>query len=170
METRWCLATLTPTIPPGFPEPEMTGQRPEGRLSTGRSTVCNSLLRTKISQLHSSPRASSSRKMSPFLSGHLLPDVTWSTLTTLGSDLPIIISLSSHAPPSPQKARSFTNFRKVNWEGYTAESERKFANTLLPTSCSAEEKVFRQIICDARRHHIPCGYVNDYSGPLPEVV
>ena len=40
VETRWCLATLTPTISPGSPEPQMTGQRPEGRLSTGRSTVC----------------------------------------------------------------------------------------------------------------------------------
>ena len=30
-----------------------------------------------------------------FLSGHLLPDATWSTLTTLGSDHPITVSLSS---------------------------------------------------------------------------
>ena len=105
------------------------------------------------------------------LSGHLLPDVTWSTLTTLGSDhLPIIISLSSHAPPSPRKARSFTNFCKDDWEGHTAESERKFDDTPLPTSCSAGEKVFRQILGDAGRHKIPCGYVRDYSCPLPEVV
>ena len=62
------------------------------------------------------------------------------------------------------------NFRKVDWEGYTAESENKFANTPLPTSCSAEEKVFRQILSNAGRHHIPCGYVRDYSRPLPEVV
>ena len=97
--------------------------------------------------------------------------MTRSTLTTLGSDhLPIIISLSSHARPHRGKARSFTNFRKADWEGYTAESGRIFADTPLPTSCSAGERVFRQILCDAGRHHIPCGYVRDYSGPLPEVV
>ena len=35
VETRWCLATLTPTIPPSSPELEMIGQRPEGRLTMG---------------------------------------------------------------------------------------------------------------------------------------
>ena len=32
------------------------------------------------------------------------------------------------------------------------------------------KKGFRQILGGAGRHHIPCGYVRDYSGPLPEVV
>ena len=32
------------------------------------------------------------------------------------------------------------------------------------------EKVFRSILGDAGRHHIPCGYVRDYCFPLPEVV
>ena len=56
------------------------------------------------------------------LSGNLLPDAMWSTLTTLGSDhLHITVSLSSNAPPSPRKARSNTNFRKADWEEFTAE-------------------------------------------------
>ena len=81
---------------------------------------------------------------------HLLPDVTWSTLTTFGCDhLTITVSLSSHAPPSPRKSRSYTNIRKADWEGFTVESERRFAETLLPTSCSAEEKVFLRILNDA---------------------
>ena len=107
-----------------------------------------------------------------FLSRHLLPDATWSTLTTLGSDhLPITIYLSSHALPSTQKARSFMNFLKADWEGFTAESlERIFTNTPLPISCSAGEKVFRRILGDAGRHHNPCTNVRDYCSPLSEVV
>ena len=62
------------------------------------------------------------------------------------------------------------NFLKADWKGYTAETERKFADITLPTSCSAGEKVFMQILGDAGRHHISYGYVRDYSGPFPEVV
>ena len=51
------------------------------------------------------------------------------------------------------------NFHKVDLKVYTAESERRFAETPMPTSCSAEEKVFRSILNDAGRHHILCGYV-----------
>ena len=141
-ETRWCSAILTPNTPPGSPEQEMTGQRPEGKISTGRSTVRNSVLQTKTLLPGSPPKSSPPHQISSLiLSGHLLPEVTWPTLTTLGSDrLPIIISLFSHAPPSLRKARSFTNFRKAGWEGFTAETERNFANTPLPTPCSAGGK------------------------------
>ena len=59
VETRWCLATLTPTIPLGSPEQEMIGQRPEERPS----------LLTKISLLDPLTNASPPRKMSPFLAG-----------------------------------------------------------------------------------------------------
>ena len=41
-ETRWCSAILTHITPPGSLEQEITGQRPEGKLLTGRSTVRNS--------------------------------------------------------------------------------------------------------------------------------
>ena len=96
------------------------------------------------------------------LSGNLLPDVTWSTLTILGSDhLPITVFLSSHAPTLQRKANSYTNFHKADWEGFTAESKRRFAETPLQTFCSAGEKVFRHIFSDAGRHHIPCGYVRN---------
>ena len=77
------------------------------------------------------------------LTRHLLPDVTWSTLTTLGSDyLTITISLSSHALPSPRKSHSFTNFSKADWVGRIYSRDREdICDTLLPTSCSAGEKV-----------------------------
>ena len=131
----------------------------------GRSTVRSLLLRTKTSLLTSPPPDIT------FLNGHLFPNVTWSTLATIESDhLPITVSLSSHAPPSLRKAHSYTNFHKADWEGCTAESERRFAVTPMQTSCSAGENVFLRILSDARRHHIPCGYVMGYCGPLPDAV
>ena len=164
VESRWCLEILMPTIPPGSPEQEMIGQRPEGKRLMGSCTVRSPMLQTKSSLLTSPPDIT-------LLSGHILPDVTWSTLTTLGTyHLPITVSLSSYAPLSPQKAHSYTNFHKADWEGFTAESERRFAETLLPTSCSDGEKVIRGILSDAGRYYIPCGYVRDYCGPLPDVV
>ena len=83
VETRWCSATSTPTIPPDSPQQEIAGQRPEGRLSTGRSTVHNSLLWTKIFFLFQGQPSSPDIT---FLGGHLLPGKTWSTLNTLESD------------------------------------------------------------------------------------
>ena len=103
------------------------------------------------------------------MNGHLLSDATWSTHTTLWSNhLPITISLSSHAQSSLRKALSFTNLRKADWEIFTADTERKFADTPLPTTCSADENVFRRILGDAGRHHTPCGYVRDYCSPFPK--
>ena len=80
------------------------------------------------------------------------------------------LSLSSHAQPSPRKASSYTNFCIADGEVFTTESERRFAEAPLLTSCSAGEKFFRRILSDAGRHHIHCGYVRDYCGPLPDVV
>ena len=112
------------------------GETLDGAVNSSQLAVANQDLPTRL--------PSQAKPSSPditLLNGHLLRDVTWSTLTTLGSDhLPITISLSSYAPPSTRKARSFTSFRKADWEGFTAETERIFADTLLPTSCSTEEK------------------------------
>ena len=130
-------------------------------LSTERPAVRSSLLRTKTSISDSPLRASPPRQMSPFSAGISSPKWHGRTSPPLG----LTISLSSHAPPSPRKARSFTKFRKADWKGYTAELERKFAETPLPTSClQADHRRCR------KTPHIPSGYVRDYSGLLPEVV
>ena len=170
LETRWCSATLTPTIPPGSPEQEMTGERPEEKCLMGRSTVCSSL-QTKFSLL-SSPsgpallaRYHTSEQASPSKCDvHVYPYQPWVRPPPHNS------ALTSYAQPSPWKARSYTNFRKADCKGFTAESERRFAETPLPTSCSAGKKVFWHILSDVGRHHIPCGYVGDYCSPLPDVV
>ena len=76
VETRWCSANSTPTIPSGSPKQEMTGQQPEGRLSTGRSAV-----RKPRSPYPTPLPGRQGQPSSPditLLSGNLLPDVAWS--------------------------------------------------------------------------------------------
>ena len=91
--------------------------------------------------------------------------MTWSTHAPLGSDhLPITISFSSHASLSPRKTRSFTNFCKADWDGFTAETEKNFADT--PCWGKSLQAYPRRRPEDT----IPCGYVKDYCDPLPEVV
>ena len=138
----------------------------QGRGQRG-SAVQSSLLRTKTSLLASPSRASPPRQISPFRAG--ISFLMWRgpPLPPLGltTSSYITVSLSSHVPPPPRKARSYTSFRKADWERFTAESERRFVETPLPTSM--EKKIFRRILSDTRRHHITCGHVRDYCGPLP---
>ena len=63
METRWCLATLTPTIPPDTPGQEMTKQGPEekrfdGAINSSQLAAVNLDLPTRPLDL---PTRSSSR-------------------------------------------------------------------------------------------------------------
>ena len=124
-----------------------------------QSTVPNLLLRNKISLLASPTRVSPAHQISPSEQAYppwcdvVHPYHPWVRP-------PPHNTLFSHLPHSTQKARSFMNFHKADWEVFTAESERKFAEKPLPTSFSAEEKkVFRRILGDTGRHHIPWGYV-----------
>ena len=73
--------------------------------------------------------------------------------TSHGSPSPplgLTISLTSHAPPSLRKARSFTNLHKADWEGYTAELKRKFTDTPLPTGNSCNRRG-KSLQADPRR-------------------
>ena len=149
-------------------EDDRAGARREaldGAVNSSQLAVANQDLPTRLPSQGQPP---SSLDVT-HLSRHLLPDVTWSTLTTLGSDhLPIIISLSSHAPPSPRKAQSCTNFRKADWEGYTAEAERKFANTPLPTSCSALGKSLQADPRRCRKTPHPLWLCQGLERPSPQ--
>ena len=73
---------------------EARGEALDGAINSLQLAVTNQDLPTRLPSQgqHYSPDIT-------FLSRHLLPDVMWSTLTTLGSDhLPITVTHSSHAP------------------------------------------------------------------------
>ena len=97
----------------------------------------------------------------------LLSSLSWSTSISLNSDhLPILISLVDSLPP-PRLARSYTNFRQANWEGFKTESEALFSQVAAPTSCDSGEKVFRHILQTASKHNIPAGFRRRFSPETP---
>ena len=59
------------------------------------------------------------------ISAHLTLDTVWSVFTALNSDHRPIISLRGDTPPK-SLLRSFSNFRKADWEGYREESKQAF--------------------------------------------
>ena len=73
---------------------------------------------------------------------------------------------SSPPPPAPRK--SFFNFKKADWDGFTASTERAFAAAPPPTSCSQGEATFRRILTSAAKSHIPCGNIKDHIPNLPD--
>jgi hypothetical protein len=84
--------------------------------------------------------------------------------------LPISITFVDDAPP-PRTARSFVNFKKAKWGLWTSETEAKFSGLPLPTKCSPGEKVFRKVLNNASKHHIPEGFRKDFKpGLSTEVV
>ena len=127
VETRWSLATLNAYHPS---QSALWNDRAgakvvplDGAINSSQLTVANQDFPTRLP----SQGQPSSPDVAP-LRGNLLPDVACFNLTTLRSDLlPETDFLSSHAPPSARKAHSFTNFHKAYWEGFTAESESRFA-------------------------------------------
>ena len=93
---------------------------------------------------------------------HIAIDSDWSPSTTGNSDhLPIIIQLGSAFSmdcPDPPR-RTFTNFRKANWDEFTAHTEERFAAMEPPISCSTGEGMFRQVLLEATDLFVPKGNI-----------
>ena len=71
--------------------------------------------------------------------------------TTLNSDhLPVSLSFPDDNVPPPRGGRTFTNFRKADWEGFKRDSEALFAVLPHPTSCAAGEKEWRHVHSSVR--------------------
>ena len=97
---------------------------------------------------------------------NLALSLSWNVTTSLNSDhLPISIDFDNDSPP-PRVARSFTNFRRANWDAFKQETEDRFALLPLPSSCSQGEQVWRHAIRKASSHHIPAGYRSDFTPGL----
>ena len=80
------------------------------------------------------------------------------TEVSLGSDhLPVIISLPGLSLP-PWKKRTYVNFQRADFDGFAREVEERLAVLPLHTSCVQGEKVFREVLHLASKHHIPAGY------------
>ena len=104
------------------------------------------------------------------ISAHLALSVDWSVSLDLTSDhLPIVISFDDDTPLP--RFHQFTNYKKANWRGYKNELESLVDQLPLPTSCASGEKAFRKVIQHAAKHHIPSGFVKNFTpGKSQEII
>jgi hypothetical protein len=101
------------------------------------------------------------------ISAHLALSVSWDADISLNSDhLPICSSVIDDQPP-PRTSKCYVSFKQAKWGLWTSETERRFASSPLPTSCSKGVKLFQSILCKASGHHIPAGFRKDFRPGLP---
>jgi hypothetical protein len=98
----------------------------------------------------------------------LLPNIKWEVKKSLGSDhLPIIITISTSLKQSKSIKRTYVNFKKADWEKFTAITEEKFSTAPAPTNIFEAEKTFRRIINKAAKTSIPAGRIKDTIPEIP---
>ncbi|XP_054088729.1 uncharacterized protein LOC128922414 [Zeugodacus cucurbitae] len=101
-------------------------------------------------------------------SGGLINSVTWRPMLTLASDhLPLIISIEK--PPDFISAdnRTYVNFNKANWDGFTEFTENAFAALPIPTDVIVGERQFRKVITDATARFVPAGRIANMRPNFP---
>ena len=114
-----------------------------------------------INQPNSSPDIS-------IVSAHLAPSLLWSTVDTLNSDhLPILISFADFNMAPPRSRKTFTNFRRADWNAFTSELESLVDDLDPPSSCMKGEKLLREAVLTAAKHHIPSGYRQVFIPAFP---
>ena len=116
-------------------------------------------------------RVTSNCSSSPDISlatSSILPSCTWSTKISLGSDhLPIFISLSTNIKTTKAPKRTFINFEKADWPGFTEYTEKRF-NRLRPAkNIDKGVKNFNSILQEAAIKFIPAGRIPDIIHEMP---
>src|SRR5437867_8046154 len=104
------------------------------------------------------------------ISSNLANQTTWRTNTSLSSDhLPIIININTRSnfrlKPSN---KTFTNYKKANWNKFTEEIELSLLDSQTPTNVHAANKHLTNLILLADKHHIPKGRIKKLNQPLPD--
>ncbi|XP_039970082.1 uncharacterized protein LOC120781977, partial [Bactrocera tryoni] len=80
-------------------------------------------------------------------SGGLINNITWQPMLTLASDhLPIIISIEKPPDFVSVDNRTFVNFNKANWVGFTEFTENTFNALPIPADVSVGKRRFRKVI------------------------
>ena len=89
------------------------------------------------------------------VSNTLYNRTSWTTQYALSSDhLPIITINIRHEYRLQQNRRSFTNYKKVNSNQFTEDTESTFAQTTIPTNIHTASRCFTSIILMADKHII----------------
>ena len=102
---------------------------------------------------HTRRRTANSDSSSPdvsLASASFAPSLLWSTVDTLNSDhLPVLIRVASISSPLNQPRRTFINFRRADWSGFTRELESLVEALPAPSSCMQGEKLLREAVLTA---------------------
>ncbi|XP_069962582.1 uncharacterized protein, partial [Bactrocera oleae] len=93
-------------------------------------------------------------------SGGLINSITWRPMLTLASDhLPIIISIEKPLDFVSVDNRTYVNFNKANWVGFTEFTESTFNSLSIPTDVIVGERQFRKVIAAATARFIPAARI-----------
>ena len=88
----------------------------------------------------------------------------WATMQALSSGhLPILITYKTQ-----QHRRTYTNYKKANWQEFTQEIEQTLANTETPQTHTQQIKLLTNAILAADKHHVPKGKIHHTHKLLPE--
>ncbi|XP_039968511.1 uncharacterized protein LOC120780292, partial [Bactrocera tryoni] len=101
-------------------------------------------------------------------SGGLINSITWRPMLTLASDhLPIIISIEKPPDFVSVDNRTYFNFNKGNWVGFTEFTESTFKALPIPMDVYVGERQFRKVIAAATARFIPAGRIAEIRPNFP---
>jgi exonuclease III len=130
-----------------------------GRIIAAEVEVSDMTVLNTDTPTFQTPRNSSSPDIS-LVSASLALSTSWNTCPALGSDhVPILISLDLVPDKISAGNRTFINFKKANWEGFTKSTEEAFDNLPQPSCPEKAEQIFRKKLLKAAKQYIPVGRI-----------
>ena len=104
------------------------------------------------------------------ISSSLYNRMTWKTIHALNSDhLPILLTIQTDNKHTiQQNRRSYTNYRKADWDKFTQDTEDAFSALQPPTYIHDANKTFTNILYQAGKKHIPVGRIRNTDKLLPQ--
>ena len=104
------------------------------------------------------------------ISSSLYNRTTWKTIHALNSDhLPILQTIQTDNKNTiQQNRRSYTNYRKADWDKFTQDTQDAFSALQPPTDIHDANKTFTNILYQAGKKHIPVGKIRNTDKLLPQ--
>lgn len=94
----------------------------------------------------------------------------WSTITALSSDhLPIVIELHCTVSSIREIRRTYINFTKADWPGFTNTLEEMFNNAPHITDVHTGESLLRKNIIKSAKKHIPAECIRNITPNFPSL-
>ena len=91
-------------------------------------------------------------------SSELAMSIDWHTECALGSDhRPIILSIQCEVGKIISSNKTYINFRKANWPGFSQQVEYILSRKTIPTNIHKGEKMLRKAVLSAAGRKIPQG-------------